>query len=210
MEPVPGLTANDLWLHLPNKLRARPQSRAFLSAVVDIAADFYSTYGNECSLTAAETRDQIKLLEKAAHELQQALHRFSGGDSDEFESLNTQFDYVVIRNNERPTPQAGRPLVPTLPPATPGLDELLTRINTDLSALLIGCDYAASRMKPNRNITKDRELQFAKDIAHCYKTHFGETPPQRGTFAPFVEEVGRHLSLNIGPAITEAAVESLE
>ena len=168
MEPVPGLTANDLWLHLPNKLRARPQSRAFLSAVVDIAADFYSTYGNECSLTAAETRDQIKLLEKAAHELQQALHRFSGGDSDEFESLNTQFDYVVIRNNERPTPQAGRPLVPTLPPATPGLDELLTRINTDLSALLIATSpriESCSLRKTSRIATKHTSARPHRNAA---------------------------------------------
>lgn len=209
VERVPGMTVEALRLHLSQKLSDRHESGAFLYAVVDIASDFYSMYPDGWKLSAAETRDSIESLERTAHELQNALRRFSGGDSEDFETLNTHFDYLVIRNDERGMPTAGRPVVPALPTSTPALDELLSRISSDLSALRIGCDYAASHMKPDRNLTKDRELQFAKAIAHCFKTHFGEHPPRRGTFAPFVQEVGRYLSLSIGPAITAAAVESL-
>lgn len=210
VEPAPGMTAAALRIHLPPGLRDRPESGDFLRSVVKAASIFYSMYRGGSQLTAAETRDPIELLEKAAHELQNVLRGFSGGDSEEFESLNTHFDVLVARNNGRGMPTADKPVLPPLPTATPELDALLTRINTDLSALRIGCDYAVSRMKPNRNRPKDREMEVAKAIARCYKTHFGKTPPKRGTFAPFVEEVGRYLSLNIGAAITASAVESLE
>ena len=204
------MTVEALRLHLPQKLKDRPESGAFLFAVVEAASNFYFMYREGWKLSAAETRDSIEALERVAHELQNALRRFSGGDSDEFDVLNAHFDYLVIRNNERGMPTAGRPVVPPLPTATPELDELLTRINTALSALRTGCVYTASLIQPERNLTKDQELAFATAIAKCFKTHFGETPPKRGTFAPFVQEVGRYLSLGIGPAVTASAVESLE
>lgn len=210
MEPVPGMTVEALRLHLPAKLRNRPEAGGFLSAVVEASSIFYSMYREGWKLTTAETRNSIESLEKVAHELQNALRRFSGGGSDEFDVLNAHFDYLVIRNNERGMPSADRPVVPPLPTATPELDELLTRINTDLSALRTGCVYAANLIRPERNLAKGRELEFATAIANCFKTSFGELPPKRGTFAPFVDEVGRYLCLNIGPAITAAAVESLE
>ena len=210
VEQVPGLTGEALRLLLPQKLRDRPESSAFLSAVVESASNFYFMYRDGWKLSAAQTRDSIESLERVAHELQNALSRFSGGGSDEFDVLNAHFDYLVIRNDERGMPTAGRPVVPPLPTATPELAELLTRINTDLSALRTGCTYAANLIQPERNLTKDQELAFATAIANCFKTHFGERPPKRGTFAPFVEEVGRYLSLNIGAAVTAAEVETLE
>lgn len=210
VEPVPGMTVEALRLHLPQKLKELPGSGAFLSAVVEAASNFYFMYREGWKLSAAETRDSIEALERVTHELQNALSRFSGGGSDEFDVLNAHFDYLVIRNNECGMPTAGRPVVPPLPTATPELAELLTRINTDLSALRTGCTYAANLIQPARNLTKYQELAFATAIANCFKNHFGEAPPKRGTFAPFVQEVGRYLSLDIGPAVTAAAVESLK
>lgn len=210
VEPPPGMTADALRPHLPKKLAARPECEAFLAAVVESASMFYSMYPMERKLTSAEIRNSIESLERAAHDLQNAIHRFSGGDSDEFDCMNAHFEHLVIRNNESGLPTEGRPVVPGLPHATPGLDELLARLHNDLTALRAGCAYCANLMQPARNLAKYRERELVTAVAKRYLEHFGKPPPVRGAFAPFVKKVGTYLKLEIGSAVTKAAVESLE
>lgn len=204
----PSLRVENLSLYLRKTLRGRPEAKAFLANVGDIAEALAPEDADKFCLTPGAMRGSLLAIELAAHTMQSALLPLADGGQT-FSVLDSHFGYLLIRARDAGAPAGDRANVPTLPEHSLDLTLLLTRIHSDLQTLRVGCVYASGKLLPTRNISKDREAMVATDIAMAYQAHFGEAPPQRGWFAPFVEYVGAEIGLKVGHAIVGTTVANM-
>ena len=190
----------------PNSLLTHPQIKSFCITVSHAAQSAREGVG---ASTPGQIKTGIVEIDVAARQFEYALKVHSTAA---IEVLSSHFDYLVMRNNETNPVVVGRPEVPQLPHDTPRLEALIERIRSDIEALKIGCDYAASRIKPDANarLEKDTARELTRQVAAAFHSSFGTYPPGRSWFGnDFMPTVGLEIGLVIGQQVVGDVVKEL-
>lgn len=204
-----GMTPDLLIDCVSKRLRSHPRIAAFLAAAANVGVTVREIAREPgATSTPGGNREVLEEVAQAAHRMQAALFPLADA-SDAFELLASHSDYVLLRARSG-GPAQGRPVVPEVPSGTPDVPDLLARIHSDLAALRTLCDYAAEKVKPQRNPEKGAERLLVQLLADAHREFFSAEPPQRGWFADLAQYIGAAIGLDVGHTVVRSVVTSGE
>lgn len=201
---------DDLRELLPADLKLHPAADAFLLQVQEIAAVVLSLADDRPAATPSEVRERLSDVAEAGKKAQRELLALAGA-SDVFSSLDAHFTYLRLHARRQGVDTEGsRPAVPVLPPDVPDLPALLARIDVDLEALRVACQYAAQKIKAPRSVPNEDARRLVLGVAEAYREQFGSLPESRRWFARvFMDCIGDDLGMPIGHSVVDAVLAEL-